>query len=267
MEIEKILTIAAPPARVWELLLDPEVMGACIPGMQSVEVVSPTEYKALIAVKIAFVSAKFRLRTIILEQRAPLYLRCEGTGEDASVASSLRQQSEMFLAEQADGSTEMRVKVKVDVLGRLGSFGLSIMKTKADRMWDEFGQKLSARIESPQDGPGGTGSPEAASVPASMPAPMSALEPALATAPGSSSTFDQGPHVTKVEAVPLKLEKIGWLPRLLGSLSKRSAAADERHIRIELVREGATITVLWPLEAARECAALLGDCLRPASKG
>lgn len=146
MEIEKTLSLAAPAARVWDLLLDPQAMGACVPGMQSIEVVSPTEYRALMAVKIAFVSAKFRLKTVIVEQRAPYYLRAEGTGEDASVASSFKQQSEMFLGEQPDGTTELRIKVKVDVLGRLGSFGLGVMKTKADRMWDEFGENLGRRL-------------------------------------------------------------------------------------------------------------------------
>jgi carbon monoxide dehydrogenase subunit G len=131
---------------VWALLLDPQVMGGCVPGMQSIEVLSPTEYKAVMHVKIAFISAKFKLKTRIVEQRAPQYLRTEGTGEDASVASSLKQQSEIFLTELADGGTELRIKVKVDVLGRLGSFGLSVMKTKADRLWDEFGQNLLARL-------------------------------------------------------------------------------------------------------------------------
>ena len=252
MEIEKILTIAAPPARVWELLLDPEVMGACIPGMQSVEVVSPTEYKALIAVKIAFVSAKFRLRTTILEQRVPSYLRCEGTGDDASVASSLRQHSEMFLAEQADGSTELRVKVKVDVLGRLGSFGLGVMKTKADRMWSEFGENLSKRI-APQPEP---------------------LPPAVAPAPASGLAVTSVQHAAPershsagvAEAIQHPPTATGWWPRLLASLSRRSDRACARHIRIELVRDGATVTVHWPLAAAGECAALLRDCLGRAAK-
>ena len=252
MEIEKILTIAAPPARVWELLLDPEVMGACIPGMQSVEVLSPTEYKALIAVKIAFVSAKFRLKTTILEQRAPLYLRCEGTGEDASVASSLRQQSEMFLAEQADGATELRVKVKVDVLGRLGSFGLSVMKTKADRMWDEFGENLSKRLAPRADGPPRAIAPEPAASPAATAVPQAAP--------------DRTHSARVVEAIQRPPAATGWWPRLLASLSGRSDPACARHIRIELMREGATVTVHWPLEAAGECAALLRDCLRPAAK-
>lgn len=254
MEVEKTLTIAAPPAQVWALLLDPEVMGGCVPGMQSIEVLSPTEYRAVMAVKIAFVSAKFRLKTTILEQRAPSYLRCEGTGEDASVASSLKQQSEMFLAEQADGSTELRMKVKVDVLGRLGSFGLSVMKTKADRMWDEFGQNLAKRIESQRE------------MPAEDIARGTALRPGVAPVSASPPLPPATPDALKVEAAQLRPERIGWWPRLVGSLSKHNAPAGERHIRIELMRDGATVTVHWPLAAADECAALLRDCLRPATK-
>lgn len=147
MEIEKVMSVGAPAARVWDMLLDPAVMGGCVPGMQSIEVISPTEYVALMHVKISFVSAKFRLKTRIVEQRAPHYLRSEGTGEDASVASSLKQQSEIFLTALDDGGTELKMVVKVDVVGRLGSFGLSVMKTKADRMWEEFGQNLVQRID------------------------------------------------------------------------------------------------------------------------
>jgi carbon monoxide dehydrogenase subunit G len=147
VEIEKTLTVAAPPQQVWELLLDPQAMAACVPGMQSVEVVSATEYLALMHVKIAFISAKFKLRTTVVEQCAPSYLRAEGAGEDASVASSFKQQSEIFLSPGAQGGTDLRLKVKVDLLGRLGTFGLNVMKTKADRMWDEFGVQLAARVD------------------------------------------------------------------------------------------------------------------------
>ncbi|WP_237716993.1 CoxG family protein [Cupriavidus basilensis] len=151
MEIEKTLVVGAAPAQVWALLLDPNVMGGCVPGMQSIEVVSDVEYISHIQVKIAFVSARFKIKTTIVEMRAPNYLRSEGTGEDAAVASSLKQSSEIFLAEQPDGKTELRMKINVDVLGRLGTFGLSVMKTKADRMWEEFGTNLSARLVAPAE--------------------------------------------------------------------------------------------------------------------
>jgi carbon monoxide dehydrogenase subunit G len=216
---------------------------------------SPTEYKSLMSEKIAFISAKFRLKTTILEQRAPAYLRCEGTGEDASVASSLKQQSEMFLTGQPDGSTELRMKVRVDVLGRLGSFGLSVMKTKADRMWDEFGQNLAKRIESQQDGPAATAECQ----------PIS-LQPMQPVQPPQPATPERPPIAIQAVAAAPRTEKIGWWPRLVGALSKHGTPAAGRHIRIELMREGATVTVHWPLEAAGECAALLRDCLRPAVK-
>ncbi|HSW16212.1 MAG TPA: SRPBCC family protein [Ramlibacter sp.] len=240
MEIEKTLTVAVPAARVWDMLLDPQVMGGCVPGMQSIEVVSPTEYKALIAVKIAFISAKFKLKTTIVEQRAPNYLRAEGTGEDASVASSLKQYSEMFLTEMPDGTTELRIKVKVDVLGRLGSFGLSVMKTKADRMWDEFGENLGKRLAPADVAPAPTAAPQV-EAPAQ---PAAALDAVVVQAPS------------------LQPARNGWWQRLLVSLAGRNEPALARCIRIEVKRDGATIIVHWPLEAAGDCAALLRDCMR-----
>lgn len=150
MDVEKTMTIAAPVDKVWETLLDPEIMARCVPGTQSVDVLSDVEYSAVIKVKISFISAKFKVNTTILETKAPTYLRCEGTGEDKSVASSMKQETELFLTDLGDGSTEINVKAQAQVFGKLGSFGLSIMKTKIDRMWREFGDNLTEKIAAPE---------------------------------------------------------------------------------------------------------------------
>jgi len=239
VEIEKTMTVAAPAAQVWQMLLDPLVMGSCVPGMKSIEVVSDVEYIAQIHVKISFISAKFKLRTTIVEQRAPHYLRCEGTGEDTSVASSLKQQSELFLAELPDGRTELRMKVKVDVLGRLGTFGLSVMKTKADRMWEEFGQNLVARLE---------GGPLVAAAPVTAPvAAVQAAAPAVA-APAAA------PVSTPPAASPAVTAGRGWWSRLV-----HGSAGGGRRIRIELQRGDTLLKVDWPVEAAADCSAWLRD--------
>ena len=252
MEIEKVMTVAAPAARVWELLLDPAVMGGCVPGMKAIEVISPTEYVALMHVKISFVSAKFRLKTRIVEQRAPHYLRSEGTGEDASVASSLKQQSEIFLSALPDGGTELKMVVKVDVVGRLGSFGLSVMKTKADRMWEEFGQNLVQRI----DGDGDAAVQEPPATEADREPPP---EPEQGSEPAAASVVVPTVRVH----TPAAQDERGWWPRLRDALVGRGRARDDgRSIRIQVQRDGTTITVHWPLEAAAECAGLLRDCLR-----
>lgn len=153
MEIEKSMLCPASAGKIWALLLDPQVMGQCVPGMQSIEVLSPTEYLAEMHVKFSFISAKFKLRTTVVEQRPPHYLRSEGQGEDSSLASTLKQSSDIILTEQPDGHTELRMKVKVQVLGRLGTFGLTAMKTKADRLWEEFAANLHARLAPAQSRP------------------------------------------------------------------------------------------------------------------
>ena len=253
MEIEKTMTVAAPAAQVWQMLLDPNVMGSCVPGMKSIEVVSDVEYIAQIHVKISFISAKFKLRTTIVEQRAPHYLRCEGTGEDASVASSLKQQSELFLAELPDGRTELRMKVKVDVLGRLGTFGLSVMKTKADRMWEEFGQNLVARLEG--------GPSVAATAPArAAAAPIQAAAPARVAAAARPVAAVVAPASVPVATTPAAVSAApasagrGWWSRLV-----HASTADGRHIRIELQRGDTLLKIDWPVEAAADCSAWLRE--------
>jgi len=250
VDIDKTLTLPAPPARVWDLLLDPKVMGECVPGMQSIEVVSDTEYRAQMAVKISFVSAKFRIRTTIVEQRAPHYLKSEGVGEDASVASSFKQVSEMFLEDAPGGGTALTMKVKVDVLGRLGTFGLNIMKTKADRMWDEFGANLAQRL-----------APEAAAITPSAHPIADAAVVSAEQQPAPVASTGAGPMPPLPTGVRQGEAQAGWLARLLG-LAPAGLTRQPGDIAIEVRRGDATVTVLWPEKSANECAAWLREYLR-----
>jgi carbon monoxide dehydrogenase subunit G len=224
-------------------------------------VVSPTEYLAVMHQKISFISARFKLRTRIVEQRAPEYLRVEGTGEDTSVASSLKQRSEVFLSARPDGGTELRIKVDVDLLGRLGAFGLSVMKTKADRIWEEFGANLAARIDS--GGAASSGAPAAAglgtptaqaSAPGTEPGtPEPARRPALQVPPPQPSPSCMPPSGAR------ELQGKGWWGRLFRRAQEEGAAADTIHV--ELRRGGTTVSVQWPGARAEQCAAWLRDCL------
>jgi len=275
MEIEKTLAVSAPRERVWALLMDPRVMTGAVPGMQSIDVISPTEYVALMKVKISFLSAKFKLHTHIVEQREPEYLRVEGTGEDASVASSLKQTSEIFLSETPQGGTELKIKVNVDLLGRLGTFGLSVMKTKADRMWDEFGKNLAARLEgkpeeaseaaatSQAQAGGQTAEPQTAgaarrkaSNEAAAPSQSPAMPPVDGVTAGASAA--QGGERLAEE------EPRGWFSRLLGNSRPtvgRTSASAAAVIRVEVRQIDRTVAVEWPVEAAGQCQEWLRDLL------
>ncbi|WP_353194873.1 CoxG family protein [Pusillimonas noertemannii] len=277
MEIEKTLTVSAPRERVWALLLDPHVMTGAVPGMQSIDVISPTEYVALMKVKISFLSAKFKLHTTIAEQREPEYLRAEGTGEDASVASSLKQTSEIFLSETPQGGTELRIKVNVDLLGRLGTFGLSVMKTKADRMWDEFGRNLAARLEGKPDGAANEAKPGEAQAAASTagPAVETLVRPDAAgnakpPLPESSGISAAGGAAltAPVDGGRGDDDSRGWFSRLLGgsrTVSGRTAS-NAAVIRVEVRQIDKTVAIEWPVEAAGQCQEWLRELLAQSGK-
>lgn len=246
MEIEKTLSIAAPIERVWSLLLDPTTMAGCVPGVQSVQAISDTEYVCDIKVKISFIAANFRVKNTILETRPPDYLRWEGTGEDSAVASSVKQTGEMFLTAQPDGTTGLRVKVKADVFGRLGSFGLTVMKTKADRMWEEFGANIAAVLRQPTVVTAGHSAAGHEEQPASIVSRPS--EPLVTTSHDA--------------ARPIKSK---WWERLFkdtgqapNSMQALRLPAD---IYVEIQRGGEVIRVLWPATASPEAAAWLKSML------
>lgn len=245
MEFEFSHVFDAPPDRLWSVLLDPDEMAKCVPGMKSVEVLSDTEYRARIQVKIAFISAKFDVRTVISETRPPVYLRCETSGEDNSVGSSVKSVSEMFLTPQDEGGTELRVTASATVLGRLGTLGLNPMRTKAARMWEQFCQSLEAVLagagpdetqpDTRESAGGGTEPPKAAQTRESASAEAAALRQAEATETRSPGV-------------------LGGLRRWLGG---------REQIRVELSRNGTTVILHWPCAQADRCLAWLDRQLEP----
>lgn len=230
--------------RVWNLLLDPTVMAGCVPGVHSVQAISDTEYVCDIRVKISFISANFKFKNTILESRPPDYLRWEGTGEDSSVASSIKQTGEMFLTPQPNGTTGLRIKVNADVFGRLGSFGLSVMKTKADRMWEEFGANVAAVLRQP------------AAVTARRAAAVNEDPPV------SARPSQQPVGISHDTARPAKSK---WWKRLFNEPGQAPDSIPELRlpadIYVEVQRPGEVIRVLWPASASPEVAAWLKSIL------
>jgi uncharacterized protein len=145
MLIEGQFAVAAPPHALIGHLLDAGMMASCLPGCQSLEPLSDDRYRAVVVVGIAGISARFNL-TVEITRRSERSVWSVTRGEEGGNASSLHAESQVSLEPAGDG-TLVSYRSEVSLTGRLGRFGLGMMKKKAQSLGEEFALNLRTRIE------------------------------------------------------------------------------------------------------------------------
>ncbi|TNF65408.1 MAG: hypothetical protein EP307_00100 [Rhodobacteraceae bacterium] len=147
MQLAGAFTVAAPRLRVWEAVHDPALLALCVPGCEEAAQIGETSYRAVVKVKIGPVSARFTLVVDIVEEEAPERLRIKAQGEEGSRASMLTAESELVLSDAGDGGTRVAWASDVNLSGRLGKYGLGLMKKKAESLSADFVTAFSRRVE------------------------------------------------------------------------------------------------------------------------
>lgn len=151
MKITDSFTVAAPVDRTWRAITDPEVVGACLPGCEEIETVSPTLYRARIGVKLGPISAKFAAEVEVLAEEPPKRVVSVTRGEEGGRASNLRSDNILSLEPTDDGGTQVTYESEMSVTGRLAKFGFGVMKKKAQSLAVEFARNLEARLDAGAD--------------------------------------------------------------------------------------------------------------------
>ena len=147
MKIEETFEVAAPVDRVWAVITDPELVGPCIPGCQAIEVTGPNTYKATVKVAVGPIKTTFNVDVELTEERAPNFAASVTRGEEGGKASTLTARNELHLKPLDNGATEVTYASDVSLVGRLGKFGLGIMKKKAKTYGQEFAEAFKERAE------------------------------------------------------------------------------------------------------------------------
>src|SRR6202171_6485525 len=103
MEMHGEFRIPAPRAEVWAKLNDPETLKACIPGCETVEKVSDTEFTAKVVARVGPVKASFTGKVTLtdLDPPAGYTITGEGTG---GVAGFAKGSAKVELSEGGGGT-------------------------------------------------------------------------------------------------------------------------------------------------------------------
>ena len=137
-----------PVARevVWVKLNDTETLKACIPGCESFDKLSDTEYQAVAVTKIGPVRAKFKGKVTLSDLDPPNGYKISGQG-DGGVAG-FASGGAMVKLEPKDEGTLLSYTVEAQIGGKLAQLGQRLVNGAAKKLADEF-FKFAASVSPP----------------------------------------------------------------------------------------------------------------------
>ena len=145
MEMRKEHKVGLPRAEVWRALNDPQVLEACIPGCESVEQISDSEFNTKLTAKVGPVKARFngKVRLDNLDPPRSYTAIFEGSGGQAGFAKG---QADVALNEDGDGGCTIAYTVSANVGGKLAQVGSRLIDGAARKLADQFFTNLTDRF-------------------------------------------------------------------------------------------------------------------------
>lgn len=146
MLLEGKVSINAPREKVWDFLTDPEKVSACVPGLESMEIIEPDrKFRAKAQVGLGTVKVKFDADVEWLELEVPSYAKMSGRGTAPGSAGNAT--AEMTLIENSDGTTDLEWKADVTVGGTIASLASRLMKSVSQKLSNTFFECVRDRVE------------------------------------------------------------------------------------------------------------------------
>ncbi|APW36194.1 hypothetical protein RD110_02335 [Rhodoferax koreense] len=146
MNYEGHQLLSHPAADVWQALLDPEVLRACIAGCERFERLGESEYKSMVKISIGPVSARFASTMTLAEVVAPQSCTLQFAGQ-GGVAGFGKGSARVLLTAQ-DGGAHTRLDWSADahIGGRLAQIGSRLIEATVRKMSEDFFERFAAQL-------------------------------------------------------------------------------------------------------------------------
>ncbi len=128
--------IRAPRNAVWEALQDPEILGRCIPGCESIEAAEKNRFVATVTARVGPVKARFQGEITLSDLNPPESYTLKGNGQGGA-AGFARGEARVRLEEQ-NGDTLLKYDVGANVGGKLAQLGSRLVDGAARKFADDF---------------------------------------------------------------------------------------------------------------------------------
>lgn len=141
MKIEGSYAIAAPPERVFQLLMDPLFLARAMPGCEALDPIGENEFAMRMKMVLASMNGLFQGKVRIADQNPPVSYRLivEGTGK----IGFMKGDGVLRLA-SASETTTVGYEGDVEVGGTIAAVGQRMIQTTARMLIKRFFDKLNA---------------------------------------------------------------------------------------------------------------------------
>lgn len=152
MEIRESFVVPAPMAVVWDFFDDIGRISRCVPGLQSLKVVSADEYKVVIQQKLGYFSATFEVNTKREEVERFRFMRFSSVGRTVKGSvGNLRSSDRVDFTAVDDSTTRVDVHCEPALGGMLGAVGHKMILSKSRQLTEEFAGALCAALGGTKD--------------------------------------------------------------------------------------------------------------------
>ena len=146
MHFEGTVEIAAPRDKVWAFVIDPNHVGPCGPGVESIDAIDATHFKATAKAGVGFISARFVVELEMAELQPPERAVIKAHGQ--APGSAVDATAEMRLGDgSASGSTRMDWQADVTIAGTIASVGARLIEGTANKMIGQTFDCIRAKLE------------------------------------------------------------------------------------------------------------------------
>ena len=144
MKIEGTNSLSAKRERVYQALIDPEVLQRCIPGCEKLELTSENTYAATIRAGVGAIKGVFNGAVRLEDMRPPTHYRIVVEGKGAP--GFLKGSGDLDLEEQDEG-TLIKYTGDVQLGGTIAGVGQRMIQGTVKMMASQFFTALEAEAQ------------------------------------------------------------------------------------------------------------------------